>query len=194
MGLRSLAFLDTSSLLVSAWNAHGEDHADEDPAKRSVFWHSELPQLVVSSTVVLARRNFEELKKHRDGAKPGLASRAAAVLRWMAPLFDVGEVQIVGDANDPFADAILLSAALKFRTQHHLQFLTQDRALAQDLTTVGSFASVRPRGPQRFVVSRIGRSGHVHRWRFPSAHTPSGPAHSGHLGAAAMAPDPAWWE
>ena len=70
-------------------------------------------------------------------------------------------VEVAGDANDPFADAVLLSVALKFRTQANLHFITQDRALAKDLQRIIGFESVRPRGGQTMVISRVTSSGRV---------------------------------
>ncbi|WP_294439973.1 hypothetical protein [uncultured Slackia sp.] len=70
----------------------------------------------------------------------------------------------MGDPNDPFADAVLLSVALKFRTQKNLLFLTQDRALATDLVAISNFISVRPRNKCELKVYRLNSKGSIERW------------------------------
>ena len=68
---------------------------------------------------------------------------------------------MVGDPNDPFADAILLSVALKFRTQRNMIFITQDRNLAEDLESIRRFRSVSPRKGYDIKIRRVARSGAV---------------------------------
>lgn len=161
---RTLIFLDTSSLLVACWN--GDDRRGEqivhDPAKEANFWTHEIPRLTGTGRLVLAGRNKEELTKHsRSTQKTDLAERATYTLAKLSPLVKAGTIEVAGDSNDPFADAVLLSAALKFRTQANLHFITQDRALAKDLQRIVQFESVRPRGGQTMIVSRVVRSGRV---------------------------------
>jgi hypothetical protein len=122
---RSLIFLDTSSLLDSCWT--GDDRRGEairhDEQKESVFWGDELTKLSQLGTVILPLRNRDELVKHsKSAARPALAKQAQHIISKLEPLLAQGRVEIVGDANDPFADAILLSVALRFRTQHTLWF------------------------------------------------------------------------
>lgn len=201
----TLIFIDTSSLLVSCWK--GDERKDEaithDPSKEQAFWDREVARLAASGRLVLTARNHEELIKHsRSKAKPGLADRSKYVLAKLAPMIKVGTVEVVGDGNDPFADAVLLSVALKFRTQANLVFVTQDRALAQDLLKVVSFESVRPRGGQTMDVRRVAGSGRVEAFgnrgraaeslgAFSSSNTPvmaPSPAE------ATQPPARAWWE
>lgn len=160
----NLTFLDTSSLLVACWR--GDDRIGEqitlDAAKEAAFWSREIPRLAATGRLILAARNHEELVKHsRSTQKADLAERAKYTLSKLAPLVKAGTVEVAGDANDPFADAVLLSVALKFRTQANLHFITQDRALAKDLQRIIGFESVRPRGGQTMVISRVTSSGRV---------------------------------
>lgn len=115
-------------------------------------------------------RNWQELEKFSGGAKgKSLQERSRHILQIMAPLVDAGRMQIVGDKNDPFADAILLSAALKFITQRDLVFITQDRALARDLSAINQFGSIARKCS--LVVKRVGHDGSVedHKKLDPSA-------------------------
>ncbi|WP_156171806.1 hypothetical protein [Demequina rhizosphaerae] len=160
----TLIFVDTSSLLDSCWN--GDERRGIpitfDHLKEQAFWDVELRSLSARGRLVLTARNHEELVKHSNSSRdPELAERARYVLAKLAPLFKSGAVEVVGDQNDPFADAVLLSVALKFRTQANLVFVTQDRALARDLLKVVSFESVHPRGGQTMEVCRVARSGRV---------------------------------
>lgn len=196
--LTSLIFIDTSSLLVSCWK--GDERKGEavshEPRKEQAFWDGELGRLAASGRLVLTARNREELIKHsKSKVKPGLADRSKHVLAKLAPLIKAGTVEVVGDSNDPFADAVLLSVALKFRTQANLIFLTQDRALARDLLKVESFESVRPRGGQTMKVCRVAGSGRVEA--VGNREQPLRPASGGDTAGMTtgnVEPKKAWWE
>lgn len=169
----TLIFIDTCSLLDSCWDCRGRasgTRAEYRPAKEHTFWDAVLPSLTAVGEVIVTARNYEELSRlsrvSSDKDRPMLAQRCAHVLKLLHPLIESGSVSIVGDKNDPFADAILLSAALKFRTQKNLLFITQDRALASDLVALAGFASVRPRGFE-MKVRRLGSDGDIEAWRFP---------------------------
>lgn len=203
--LTTLIFIDTSSLLVSCWK--GDERKGEaithDPSKEQAFWDREVARLAASGRLVLTARNHEELIKHSNSkAKPGLADRSKYVLAKLAPLIKAGTVEVVGDSNDPFADAVLLSVALKFRTQANLVFVTQDRALAQDLLKVVSFESVRPRGGQTMDVQRVAGSGRVetvgNRGRVaspgPFSSSSNTPVMATSSAEATEPPAKAWWE
>lgn len=161
-------FLDTCSLLVSCWNRQKDGSFLYNADKDRRFWQVEIHSLVNAGTVVLAKRNHEELIKlskiHNDPQRPGLAGRCKVVLERVSALTANKKLIIVGDANDPFADAILLSAALKFRTTKNLLFLTQDRALATDLISIANFKSVQPRRGNELKVRRINDEGAIEKW------------------------------
>lgn len=161
-------FLDTCSLLVSSWTRQKDDSFLFDAGKDRRFWQSEIRSLINAGTVILTKRNYEELiklsKVHNDPRRPDLAERCAIVLERVHELILNKELLIVGDANDPFADAILLSVALKFRTTKNLLFLTQDRALATDLIAIANFKSVQSRKGHELKVRRIGKTGAIERW------------------------------
>lgn len=161
---KTLVFLDTSSLLVSCWK--GDDRSGRaithDFRKEEVFWDGEVARLATNGRLVLTARNYQELVKHsKSTVRRELADRSKYVLEKLAPLIKAGTVEVVGDSNDPFADAVLLSVALKFRTQANLVFVTQDRALANDLLKIVAFESVRPREGQTMDVRRVAASGRV---------------------------------
>lgn len=199
----TLIFLDTSSLLVACWK--GDDRKGEqivlDAGKEATFWSHEIPRLSGTGRLILAARNHEELVKHsRSAQKKDLAERAKYTLAKLVPLVKAGTVEVAGDANDPFADAVLLSVALKFRTQANLHFITQDRALAKDLHRIVEFESVRPRGGQTMVVSRVARSGSVEAFsnllRTDGPKIAAVPRAAGLkvVAAAPEAPTKRWWE
>lgn len=176
--LKTMVFIDTCSFLASCWS--GDERRGEairhDAAKEKTFWGDEFRGLVDAGRLILPRRNYEELLKHSKSRRDTeLAARSKYVLDKLAPLIGRGTFEIVGDDNDPFADAILLSVALKFRTQHNLLFITQDRALARDLQSVSEFESVQPRGGQAMRISRISRAGRLESFGEPVRPSTAGP-------------------
>ena len=138
-------FFDTCSLLDSCWNSErgNRDKFVYSQAKDDMFWGHEFASLARMGDVIIPKRNYDELVKHAGNSKkPDLASRSKHVLQRIERLYKAGTLQIVGDSNDPFADALLLSVALKFKTQRHLAFITQDRGLAEDLQAICYFRSL----------------------------------------------------
>ena len=172
---KSLTFIDTCSLLVSCWDIRRNGRIAINKAKEARFWDKELASLQRTSEVILAKRNYDELVKlskvHGDPKRPQLDVRCEYVLDKLRRFIDLGSISIVGDANDPFADAVLLSVALKFRTQYDMLFLTQDRDLANDLFAIADFQSVRPRGGQSLKVCRLSVSGAVEPWSPQGIHS-----------------------
>lgn len=164
----TLIFLDTCSLLVSCWNIYRNNTIVYNAEKDARFWHKEIPALSRAGSIILTKRNYDELVKltniRNDPNRPELGKRCVAVLERVHPLIKKGILSIVGDPNDPFADAVLLSVALKFRTQKNLLFLTQDRALATDLVAISNFISVRPRNKCELKVYRLNSKGSIERW------------------------------
>lgn len=202
---RTMVFIDTSSFLASCWN--GDDRRGEeirhDVAKEKKFWEEEIPRLTRLGRIILPRRNYEELVKlSKSRQKPDLADRSTYVLGKLTPFIGRGTFEIVGDENDPFADAILLSVALKFRTQHNLLFITQDRALARDLQRIVEFESVQPRGGQELKIHRISRTGRVQGFgEFARTGLADGSPRGGDAGGYGQAAEPdagqtgrAWWQ
>lgn len=172
-------FLDTCSLLESCWNRGEGDKFVYSAQKDQKFWASEMKSLLCTGTVFLSRRNYEELiklsKVHDDPKRPQLGERSKEIIKRISTLAESKQIEIVGDENDPFADAILLSVALKFRTSKNLLFLTQDRALAHDLYSISNFKSVQPRKGCELRVRRINHNGIIMPWSFDKTHRPSRP-------------------
>ena len=154
-----LIFLDTCSLLDSCWVRRDgtPERFDYSREKEARFWNHELGSLFGQGQIILPARNYEELLKFQGRGDKSLALRANHVLKIL--LMHVGNkaIKIVGDANDPFADAILLSVALKFRTREDLLFITQDRGLACDLFSISQFRSVHSN--KKLDVKRIAKNG-----------------------------------
>ena len=172
---RPYIFIDTCSLLESCWNrtsgTGGEERFDYSKSKDEMFWGRQFASLVSMGDVIIPKRNYEELVKHsRNNARPDLASRAKHVLQKIATLHREGKIQIVGDENDPFADAILLSVALKFRTQKNMAFITQDRKLSEDLESIRHFKSVDNRNGYDIKIRRISKSGALEEQRGLGTH------------------------
>ena len=174
-------FIDTCSLLDSCWNRQPTSSGSERfiycKEKDDKFWGEELRSLEGIGQIIIPLRNYEEMKKHSANAqKPGLASRARFILHRIDELCAARRIEVVGDPNDPFADAILLSVALKFRTQNNMAFITQDRGLAEDLESIRRFRSVKPRKGYDIKIRRIGKSGAIepHRGLGKSFSAPKG--------------------
>jgi|GEM_PF-2739570 len=142
---RPYIFIDTCSLLVSCWNPdpNDKDSYVYSKEKDNVFWGREFASLAAIGDVIIPKRNYDELVKHAgNDKKPDLANRSRHVLKHIEKYAKEGQVQIVGDPNDPFADAILLSVALRFKTQRDQAFVTQDYGLAEDLEAICHFRSL----------------------------------------------------
>ena len=200
-GTDTLIFIDTCSFLVSCWDSKGRGNSETftfNYEKERRFWDALLPSLVHVGELIVTKRNYDELVKlstvRNDPGRPLLAERCSHVLKRLHPLIENNSVSIVGDANDPFADAILLSVALKFRTQKNLLFITQDGSLARDLIAISNFKSVRPGGRQ-MKVRRLDRSGGIERWQFRDS-GPTDKSSSSHepLASDEQASSPKeWW-
>lgn len=161
---RPYIFIDTSSLLDSCWNETVNKNSQSElvysKEKAETFWNHEFQSLETMGDIIIPARNIEELIKHSNNKKKRhLAIRAKTIIQKLLKLLDANRIQVVGDPNDPFADAILLSIALKFRTQNNMAFITQDRSLAKDLETIRHFESVRPRKGCDIKIRRIDRDG-----------------------------------
>lgn len=155
-------FIDTCSLLDSCWVEEMGGLYRYSPDKDRRFWGEEFVSLQKMGSIILPHRNYEELRKHAGNkANQNLAERSKLILKRIEPLIRSESMQIVGDPNDPFADAILLSVALKFRTQRDMAFITQDHGLAEDLEAIRNFKSVRPRHGYDIKIRRIAESGRV---------------------------------
>lgn len=169
--LRPYIFIDTCSLLDSCWNPRKDNDGQESfvysREKAETFWGKEFRSLEAMGDVIIPARNYEELLKHsQNKKKPDLAKRAQEIIDRITRLHQSKRIQVVGDPNDPFADAILLSVALKFRTQNNMAFVTQDRKLAKDLDSIRHFESVRPRKGYDIKIRRINKDGTLgkHKW------------------------------
>lgn len=162
-------FLDTCSLLDSCWNCFNsrtnKEEFEYQEFKERRFWQNEFPSLEKRGKVILPNRNYEELQKHLRSRNKCLAHRSEYILRIVNKLIHEHRIEVVGDKNDPFADAILLSVALKFRTQKNMVFVTQDKGLAHDLESIRRFESVKPRKGFDIEVRRISREGSLERHR-----------------------------
>lgn len=164
------SFIDTCSLLESCWNkvdgVSGAERFEFSQAKADRFWGTEFRSLETAGKVIIPKRNYDELNKHANNLeKLDLSQRAKVILNRIRLLSAEGRVEVVGDPNDPFADAILLSVALKFRTQRNMIFITQDRDLAEDLESIRRFRSVSPRKGYDIKIRRIARNGAVESHR-----------------------------
>lgn len=166
---RPYTFIDTCSLLESCWSREKGDIYVYSQSKDERFWGQVIPSLTQWSDVILAKRNYDELAKHAlNVSKPDLADRSKLALERIARLDRSGLIQIVGDANDPFADAILLSVALKFKMQRNLVFITQDHALAEDLEAVRHFCSLKDHkkyDKYDIKVRKISTTGDLVSWK-----------------------------
>ena len=154
-----LIFLDTCSLLDSCWVRRGNtpERFEYSREKEARFWNHELGSLFERGQIILPARNYEELLKFQGRGDESLALRANHVLKILSMHVGNEAIKVVGDANDPFADAILLSAALKFRTREDLLFITQDRGLAHDLFSISKFRSVHSN--KKLDLKRIAKNG-----------------------------------
>ena len=169
-----LIFLDTCSLLDSCWVQRGStpERFDYSREKEARFWNHELGSLFGRGQIILPARNYEELLKFQGRGDESLALRANHILKILSIHIGNKAIKVVGDANDPFADAILLSAALKFRTREDLLFITQDRGLACDLFSISQFRSVHTN--KKLDVKRIANNGALEAFGFNSNDGPRG--------------------
>ena len=172
---KPFVFVDTCSLLDSCWNMSSNGRGSVySQSKEKHFWGREFSALEQAGSIIVPLRNWQELEKFSEGARgKSLQERSRHVLQIMSPLVNTGRMQIVGDKNEPFADAIILSVALKFITPRNLFFITQDRALAKDLNAINQFGSITRK--RSLMVKRVGYDGSVedHRGLARSARSSS---------------------
>lgn len=166
-------FVDTCTMLDSCWKTSTDQYGKRcympSNKKEYQFWDIEFNALMGRGEVILPEKNINELVKHaNDPSNKSRAQRARYVLlKKIIPLYKAKRITVAGDENDPFADAALLSAALKYRTQKNLIFITQDRGLASDLETVRNFKSVQPRNGCTLKVLRMSNNGRLFKFDIP---------------------------
>ncbi len=94
------------------------------------------------SPLFIQDRVHQELEKHADGDKPGLARLARSSMQVLARAQVQGLVTVVGADVDQFADAMFQTIFSGLRTKYNLTLVTQDVALMMDVLDLGSSKSI----------------------------------------------------
>ena len=152
-------FIDTNSLL----------HKHEDRVNK--FWVHITPFLQLEGKAVFVpQRVCEELKNFADDLSrcqrkgdPDLSRRAKNALKHITTLQKAKLVQIRGEKSDSFADNVFLTVFTKFRLQHNLMLITNDKALAQEIDALGRSEAVKTK--KRIKVVQINQYGYLSPFR-----------------------------
>lgn len=115
-------------------------------------------------------RELNQLTERKEARVVTSAAKAISLINGMR---EAGLLEIRGDSNDPFGDASILALFTRYRTQHPLAIVTQDRDLAMDL--LDSLLSTRSvQSNKRAEILRIGRNCELRRWhREPTVAAPA---------------------
>lgn len=143
-----LILIDTCSLLGS-------------PVER--FLQAAAPYLQkYGKHVVVPKSVVQELEKYRNN--PKVPDRAAArdkvkhVTEYLNRYRQMGVLAYYGDDKDcKVADQVFLSEITRLRVRHNVLLITQDRALATEVSNLGHSSSVR--GIKKIRVGRVDRAG-----------------------------------
>lgn len=123
-------FIDTCSLL-------------HDSSEK--FWEHLIPLLErYNKKVIIQKKCVDELYKHQDNKdKPELAKKAYYALKKIQQLMSSGYVEVRGEPSDKFADNVFLMVFTKFRMEHKLLLITQDRDLAEEIAALNDSDAVK---------------------------------------------------
>jgi serine/threonine protein kinase/rRNA-processing protein FCF1 len=147
-------FIDTCSLL--------------EP-QAPLFWKHSIPLLKQYQTkVIIPLRVLDEIKKHKSTPDTNLAHAAVAAEEQIDRLYKDRLVDIRGEASDKFADNVFLTIFTKFRQEHNMLLITQDRDLALDINRLNEISSVRGK---KVMVRRINRYGYLQLLSSPGSQT-----------------------
>ena len=118
--------------------------------------------------IIIPRKVIEELEKHSQNSDPNkleLAQSASKMRYEILPkLQNDGFIDIKGEENDPFADAVFQFVFEKFRTMHRLLLITQDNKLAKDILNKNESESVK--GHKIFVRRINPKNGFLMKFHF----------------------------
>ena len=144
-------FIDTCSLL--------HENSEE-------FFFKELPNTLIanSKTVIIPDKVIEEVKRLQNYRSEKIckdANRAAMIVN---NYLKHKIVDVRGESNDPFADNVFQYVFTKFRTKHNLALLTQDVALAKDITNLKKTTSIKSN--YEIEAFKLTRNGKIIKWDF----------------------------
>ena len=147
-------FIDTCSLL-------------DDMAY--IFFENIKPFLkAYNKKIIIPSKVIEELEKHSQNSDPNkleLVQNATRMLYEILPkLKNDGFIEIIGEKNEPFADAVFHYVFDKFRTIHRLLLITQDNKLAKDILNKNESESVK--GHKIFVRRINPKNGFLMKFYF----------------------------
>ncbi len=141
-------FVDTCSLMHCGSSIFSEN--------LSIHLSKNNTKIIVPSKVI------EELEKKvydSDGQKKNDANRGLSIIQGYTKN---KLVDIRGEKNDPFADNLFLTLFTKFRINHNLCLITQDKGLAEDIYKLKDSKSVKTK--KEIKVLFIKEDGCVDDW------------------------------
>lgn len=112
-----------------------------------------------NKSIIIPLKTIEELQRHSSNTlKPNLARTSKEALAKIAHLQHQNLIEIRGEQNDHFADNVFQVVFTKFRLNHQLLLITQDRGLAEDIKSINNFKSVKA---NKVLVKRIDSAGNL---------------------------------
>ena len=108
------------------------------------FWINIIPYLrTYQNKIFFPLRCVEELQKHAErNDNPDLSERAKSALKTVEQLIRAGFIEVRGESSDNFADNVFHVVFSKFRVQHKMLLITQDKKLAADILKFNDSGSV----------------------------------------------------
>ena len=91
--------------------------------------------------VLIPDKVIGELQKHRNSSDPVKSGAARQGMRLCRQLQEAGCLSIRGDQRDNFADNTFFVAISRYRYQHQMLLITQDRKLSQDILFLNQMKS-----------------------------------------------------
>lgn len=139
--------------------------------KAEDFFYKLAPILIdLRKQVIIPHKVAIEIERLQNSPKPDTKKAAKSSATILKHYLEHSLVDIRGEKNDPFADNVFHYVFSKFRTQHDLALLTQDKGLAMDILSLKTSQAIQT--SKKLLVIKIGKRGDVLMWRnMKNSHT-----------------------
>lgn len=115
-----------------------------------------------NTRIIVPYRVIEELLKNKNSVDKKKENEANNGLSILQKYKKNKLLDIRGEKNDPFADNLFLTQFTKFRIDHNLCLITQDKGLAEDISQLKNSKSVKTK--KDIKVLFIKEDGSVADW------------------------------
>ncbi|MGP1457697.1 MAG: PIN domain-containing protein [Treponema sp.] len=126
----------------------------------NLFWEHIYPLLnKYKKNIIIPQKCIEELNKLKLSSEAKLSENAKKKILLLEELRTKKIIEIRGEKNDNFADNVFQSVFTKFRLQHNLLLITQDKKLAKDILRLNEIESQKSQ--YKIVVNQINKYGYL---------------------------------